>query len=419
MKKIRFPIFINSLLLILIASFGINSSAQEPVRIAFMDPLSGAFAAIGTSGLKQLQFAADYFYNSKGGILDGRMIEIVPLDNKQSPTETQIQFRRAVSEELRIIFQGNSSAVANTLNQTINRYNRRNPGQEVLQINYSAVDPILTEENCSFWHFRFDAHAAMKLNVLTDYIAKQESIKSMYIIGQDYSFGQAVSDIPISLLAEKRPDIEIVGNEFHPIGQVKDFTPYVTKIVSSGADAVITGNFGADMVSLAKSIIDSGLDIPIYTFYAAYDGITATLGADGKNKIHLIHNETSNPIPTERRKDYMRAYKAANPNRDVTQPRLVNALQMIVQAMEQTQSTDPYDIALALEDMRFITLSDEEIWMRGDDHQIFQSLHLSVQTDEEIEFDADNSGFGLFSFFHVPAEETIVETSCQMRRPRR
>tara|TARA_B110000263_G_scaffold62610_1_gene53845 strand:+ start:487 stop:1746 length:1260 start_codon:yes stop_codon:yes gene_type:complete len=419
MKKIRFPIFINSLLLILIASFGINSSAQEPVRIAFMDPLSGAFAAIGTSGLKQLQFAADYFYNSKGGILDGRMIEIVPLDNKQSPTETQIQFRRAVSEELRIIFQGNSSAVANTLNQTINRYNRRNPGQEVLQINYSAVDPILTEENCSFWHFRFDAHAAMKLNVLTDYIAKQESIKSMYIIGQDYSFGQAVSDISISLLAEKRPDIEIVGNEFHPIGQVKDFTPYVTKIVSSGADAVITGNFGADMVSLAKSIIDSGLDIPIYTFYAAYDGITATLGADGKNKIHLIHNETSNPIPTERRKDYMRAYKAANPNRDVTQPRLVNALQMIVQAMEQTQSTDPYDIALALEDMRFITLSDEEIWMRGDDHQIFQSLHLSVQTDEEIEFDADNSGFGLFSFFHVPAEETIVETSCQMRRPRR
>ena len=419
MKKIRFPIFINSLLLILIASFGINSSAQEPVRIAFMDPLSGAFAAIGTSGLKQLQFAADYFYNSKGGILDGRMIEIVPLDNKQSPTETQIQFRRAVSEELRIIFQGNSSAVANTLNQTINRYNRRNPGQEVLQINYSAVDPILTEENCSFWHFRFDAHAAMKLNVLTDYIAKQESIKSMYIIGQDYSFGQAVSDISISLLAEKRPDIEIVGNEFHPIGQVKDFTPYVTKIVSSGADAVITGNFGADMVSLAKSIIDSGLDIPIYTFYAAYDGITATLGADGKNKIHLIHNETSNPIPTERRKDYMRAYKAANPNKDVTQPRLVNALQMIVQAMEQTQSTDPYDIALALEDMRFMTLSNEEIWMRGDDHQIFQSLHLSVQTDEEIEFDADNSGFGLFSFFHVPAEETIVETSCQMRRPRR
>ena len=419
MKKTKISLFFKSLVISSVFSLGSGTQAQEPVRIAFMDPLSGAFASIGTSGLKQLQFAADYFYNSKGGILGGRMIEVVPLDNKQSPTETQIQFRRAVSEGLQIIFQGNSSAVANTLNQTITRHNRRNPGQEVLQLNYSAVDPILTEDNCSFWHFRFDAHAVMKLNVLTDYIAMNEDIKSMYIIGQDYSFGQAVSDTSIRLLGEKRPDIEIVGNEFHPIGQVKDFTPYVTKIVSSGADAVITGNFGADMVSLARSIIDSGLDIPIYTFYAAYDGITATLGEDGKNRIRLIHNETSNPIPTEKRKDFIRAFKAANPNNDVTQPRIINALQMLVQAMEQTQSTDPYDIALALEDMRFTTLSDEEIWMRGTDHQIFQSLHISVHTDEGIEFDADNSGFGLFSEFHVPAEETIVETSCQMRRPRR
>ncbi|MFP6840234.1 MAG: ABC transporter substrate-binding protein, partial [Pseudohongiellaceae bacterium] len=308
---------------------------------------------------------------------------------------------------------------ANTLSTTISRFNRRNPGKEVLQINYSAVDPILTEDNCSFWHFRFDAHAVMKLDVLTDFIAMNEDIKSMYIIGQDYSFGHVVADNAIRLLNEKRPDIEIVGSEFHPIGQVKDFTPYVTKIVSSGADAVITGNFGADMVSLARSIIDSGLDIPIYTFYAAYDGITATLGEDGKGKIHLIHNETSNPIPTQERKEFIRAFKAKNPNNDVTQPRLANALSMVVAAMEKTQSTDPYDIALALEDMRFTTLGGEEIWMRGEDHQIFQSLHISVHTDEGVEFDADNSGFGLRTIYHVPAEETIVETSCQMRRPGR
>ena len=384
-----------------------------------MDPLSGAFASVGTSGLKQLEFAADYLFNSRGGILNGRTIEIVPLDNQNSPTETQIQFRRAVSEGIRIIFQGNGSAVANALNSAVTRHNRRNPGQEILQINYSAVDPILTEENCSFWHFRFDAHEVMKLNVLTDYIASNPDIKSVYIIGQDYSFGQILSDTSIALLKEKRPDIEIVGNELHPIGQVKDFTPYVTKIVSSGADAVITGNWGADMVSLARSIIDNGLDIPIFTFYAAYDGITATLGADGKNMIRLIHNETSNPIPTEQRKEFIRAFKTANPNNDVTQPRITNALSMIVVAMEETQSTDPYDIALALEDMRFTTLSGEEIWMRGDDHQIFQSLHISVHTDEGIEFDADNSGFGLFSEYHVPTEETIVPTSCRMRRPSR
>ena len=416
-RSFRKPLIAISL--VSVAILNSTSSAQEPVRIAFMDPLSGTFASIGNTGLKLLEFAADYYYNSKGGILGGRMIEIVPLDNKQSPTETQLQFRRAISEEIQIIFQGNSSAVASTLSQTISRHNRRNPDQEVLQINYSAVDPILTEDNCSFWHFRFDAHANMKLDILTDYIALNPDISRMYIIGQDYSFGQVVSDTTIKLLNEKRPDIEIVGNEFHPIGQVKDFTPYVTKIVSSGADAVVTGNFGADMVSLARAIIDSGLDIPIYTFYAAYDGITATLGESGKNKIRLIHNGVANPLPTEARKQLNRDFKIANPNYDITQPRIVNALQMVVTAMEETQSTDPYDIAIALEDMRFTTIGGEEIWMRGEDHQIFQKLSISVHTDEGVEFDADNSGYGLVTEYQVPLEETIVESSCQMRRPRR
>lgn len=396
-----------------------NSQAQEPVRLGFLDPLSGTFASVGTSGLTLLEFAADYLYNSKGGILGGRKIEIVALDNKQSPTETQLQFRRAVSEELRIIFQGNSSAVANTLNQTITRHNRRNPGQEVLQINYAAVDPILTNEECSFWHFRFDAHAVMKLEVLTDFIAMNEEIKSVYIIGQDYSFGQVVADNTVRLLNEKRPDIEIVGNEFHPIGTVKDFTPYVTKIVSSGADAVITGNFGADMVSLARSIIDSGMDAPIYTFYAAYDGITATLGEDGKDRIRLIHTDSANPIASKTRRDFNHAFKAAHPNFDVTQSRLVNALMMVVTAMEQSQSTDPYDIAVALEDMRFTNIGGNELWMRPDDHQLIQPLYISKQTDEGIEFDADNSGYGLLTEYEVAAEDTAPEHSCRMRRPRR
>jgi branched-chain amino acid transport system substrate-binding protein len=384
-----------------------------------MDPLSGPFASIGTGGLTQLQYSADYFYNSKGGILDGRMIEIVPLDNKQSPTETQLQFRRAVSDGLQIIFQGNSSAVASTLSSTISRHNRRNLGREILQINYSAVDPALTEEQCSFWHFRFDAHAVMKLDVLTDFIVMNSDVKSLYIIGQDYSFGHVVSEASIRLLKEKRPDIKIVGNEFHPIGKVKDFTPYVTKIASSGADAVITGNFGADMVSLARSITDSGLDIPIYTFYAAYNGITATLGEDGKDRIQLVHTDPANPLPTEESKAYVRAYKAAHPNFDPSLPRLLNALAMVVEAIEKSQSTDPYDIALALEDMRFTTLNGDEVWMRSDDHQAFQPLYISIHTDDGVEFDADNSGYGLVTRHRVSGEDTVLESTCRMKRPRR
>ncbi len=393
------------------------ANAQDPIRIAFIDPQSGTFAATGETGYLQLKFAADYFYNDHGGVLGGRPIEVIALDNKNSAADSQQQLRRAISEGIQIVYSGNGSAVASALSTAIERHNRRNPDQRVIFMNYAAVDPILTGADCSFWHFRFDAHSDTKMDVMTSHIAANPDISKVYIIGQDYSFGKAVGDAAISMLAAKRPDIEVVGNELHPIGQVKDFTPYVTKIVSSGADAIITGNWGGDMVALGRAITDAGLDVPIYTFYAAYDGITATLGEAGKNRIRLVHNDYANPVTSEERIAFTRAFKAQYPHKDVTQPRLATSLKMLVNAMEETGGTDPYQLALAMEDMRVTNMTGEEVWMRGEDHQSFQPLYVSVHTDENVVFDADNSGFGLVTEFRVPAEDTITESSCKMNRP--
>lgn len=391
--------------------------AQEPIKIAFIDPQSGVFAATGESGFMVLDFAADYFYNDKGGVLGGRKFEVTALDNKNSAAESQLQLRRAISEGTQIVFSGNGSAVASALSTAIERHNRRNPDSQVLFINYAAVDPILTGADCNFWHFRFDAHSDMKMEAMTSHIAKNPDITKVYIIGQDYSFGKAVGDAAVSMLAAKRPDIEIVGNELHPIGQVKDFTPYITKIVSSGANAIITGNWGADMVALGRGIMDAGLEVPIYTFYAAYDGITATLGEAGKDQIYVVHNDFANPVTAPQRLEFTAAYKAKHPHKDVTQPRIVNALMMLATAIEKAGSTEPYDIAMAMEDMRITTITGEEIWMRPDDHQVFQSLNISVHTNEGINVDADNSGFALHTEFVVPSEETITQSSCRMTRP--
>jgi len=419
------PHFSAPLLCRLAASLGLSSllampvHAQEALRLAYIDPLSGAFAATGESGYKVLAFAADYFYNREGGVLGGRPIEIVALDNKGSAADSLLQLRRAIGEGIQVIVSGQSSAVASALSTTIERHNQRNPESRVLFLNYAAVDPLLTGADCNFWHFRFDAHADMKMDVMTSHIAANPAISKVYVIGQDYSFGKAVGDAAISMLNAKRPDIRIVGNELHPIGQVKDFTPYISKIVASGADAVITGNWGADMVALGRGITDAGLDLPIYTFYAAYDGITGTLGAAGKNRIHVVHNDHANPLPSDVRRDFTRAFEAANPGLDVTQPRLVNALMMLVDAMEAAGSSEPYDVALALEDRRLTTMTGEEIWMRADDHQLFAPLNISVHTDEGIEFDTDNSGYGLLTTFTVPLEDTVTQSSCQMTRPAR
>jgi branched-chain amino acid transport system substrate-binding protein len=391
--------------------------AAEPVRIAYVDPLSGPFAATGENGLKQFHFAADQI-NRAGGVLGGRNLEIVPFDNKVSPQESLIQLKKVLSEGIQFVFQGNSSGVAHAISDAVEKHNSRNPGNRVLYLNYSAVDPALTNEKCHYWHFRFDAHADMKMAALTDVIKANPKIKKIYIIGQDYSFGKAVAAAAVTMLGQKRPDVQIVGNELHPIGKVKDFSPYVQKIIAAGADAVITGNWGADMISLAKAANEAGLKAPFYTYYAASDGVTAAIGAAGVDRIRLVHESPAgNPKPVKAAADYYTAYKKLHPQNDVNQPRIQIALQMLALAINRAKSTDPDKVAAALEGLEYTTINGDRVVMRKDDHQLLMPIYISVHSDKNIVFDFDNSGFGLVNESTVEREKATLPATCKMQRP--
>lgn len=400
---------------VLLAAASVPAQSADTIRMAFMDPLSGPFAAVGTSGIRQFEFTAEKI-NAAGGIM-GKKVEIVGFDNKVSPKESLIQLKRVIAEGIQVVFQGNSSGVANALIDAIDKHNERNPDQRILYINYSAVDPALTNEKCSYWHFRFDAHADMKMNALTDVIAADKAMKKIYVIGQDYSFGKAVADGAQKYLAEKRPDIEIVGNELHPIGKVKDFSPYIQKIKASGAQAVITGNWGADMLGLAKAASDAGLDIPFFTYYAAGNGNTKAIGKGGVGRVRLVSEGTTNPPMTEEWDAILAEYKKKHPDEDWTQPRTSNALRMVAAAMEKAQSTQPIKVAAALEGMTFTSWWGDKLEMRASDHQLQMPVRISVHTDQNIKWDMDNSGFGLLNESEVSAQAASVPTTCKMVRP--
>jgi branched-chain amino acid transport system substrate-binding protein len=403
---------------VLSMALGASAAFAENVKIAFIDPLSGPFAATGSNGLKQYEFAAEKLVNEQGGVLGGQMFEIVPFDNKISPKESLIQLQVAIDQGIRYVAQGNSSGVANALTDAIDKHNRRNPDSRVLFLNYAAVDPALTNDKCNFWHFRFDANADIKMDALTDAIAKDESIKKVDIIGQDYSFGKAVAAAAVKNLNAKRPDIEIVGNELHPIGKVKDFTPYARKIMASGADAVITGNWGADMVNLGNGIIDNGFSGPIYTYYAAGSGITAAIGEAGKGKIRLISEGQINPPVSDRAAEYVAAYKEKNPDGNVDQPRIANVIDMLARAINEAgTATDVVAVASALEGMEHDSIWGTKLVMRPQDHQLIQNMHIGMHTDENVTFDYDNSGYGIVTETTVEMAGMDSETTCKMRRP--
>lgn len=390
----------------------------ENIKIAFIDPLSGPFATTGTNGLAEWTFAADELVNKQGGVLGGTNFEVVAFDNKMSGKESLVQLQVAIDQGIRFIAQGNSSGIAGAITEAVNKHNRRNPDDRVLFINYSAVDPALTNDNCNFWHFRFDANADIKMDALTDVMAQDDGIEKVYLIGQDYSFGKAVAAAAVRDLGNKRPDVEIVGNELHPIGKVKDFTPYARKIVASGANAVITGNWGSDMVGLGKAIIDSGFDGPIYTYYAASNGITRTFGADGKGTIRLVSEGAINPPASDRAAAYVEAFEAKYPDHDISQARIANAVEMLAKAIDEAGSADDVvKIAYALEGMEHDSIWGGKLYMRPQDHQMIQNVHIQQHTDDGVTFPLDNSEYGLVVESTVEMAAMDAPTTCKMDKP--
>ena len=390
----------------------------DNIKIAFIDPLSGPFASTGTNGLHQFEFAAENMINANGGVLGGDTFEIVAFDNKISPKESLIQLQVAIDQGIRFIAQGNSSGVANAITEAVNKHNKRNPESRVLFLNYAAVDPALTNDKCNFWHFRFDANADIKMDALTDVIASNDAIKKVYVIGQDYSFGKAVAAAAVANLTAKRPDIEIVGNELHPIGKVKDFTPYSRKIVASGADAVITGNWGSDMLGLGKSVIENGYTGPIYTYYAAGSGITGAFGESGKGVIRLVGEGQINPPASDAAEAYYNAFKAKYPDGNIDQPRISNVIGMLAQAITAAGTADDVvAVANALEGMEFDSMWGTKVFMRPNDHQAIQNVHISAHTNEGVTFAYDGSDFGVVVESTVEMAAMDSTSTCEMKRP--
>lgn len=401
-------------------ALSVSASAvmAENIKIAFIDPLTGPFATTGTQGKAEYEFAAEKLVNEMGGVLGGQKFEIVSFDNKMSGKESLIQLQVAIDQGIRFIAQGNSSGIANAITDSIAKHNKRNPDNRVLFLNYSAVDPALTNDKCNFWHFRFDANADIKMDALTDVMAEDENMKKVYLIGQDYSFGKAVAAAAVRDLGNKRPDVEIVGNELHPIGKVKDFTPYARKIVASGADAVITGNWGSDMVGLGKAIIEAGFEGPVYTYYAASNGITRTFGEAGKGTIYLVGEGAVNPPPSDRASEYVKAFNDKYPDHDVSQGRIANVVEMLAKAIEQAGTAeDVVKIAYELEGMEHDSIWGGKITMRPQDHQAIQNIHIQKHTDEGVVHPLDNSPYGMVSDKVVVNASADAPTTCKMKRP--
>ena len=399
-----------------------HAQSPAPIRLALIEGLSGPFANTGESVVRNIAWAVERV-NARGGVPTAQGIRPMLLtrhDSKGQSEEALSALKSAIDDGAQVVLQGNSSANAAALIDAINKHNEREPTRRVLFLNYSAVDPALTNEKCSFWHFRFDAHADMRMAALMQVLREDQSVKSAYLIGQDYSFGQAVLREARRQLGVQRPDVQIVGDELHPMGRVKDFLPYAAKIKASGAQAVITGNWGNDLTLLVKSAREAGYEGKFYTFYGNALGAPAAIGEAGLGRVIAVADWLSN-VPGEASAQFYKSFRQRfpKPSEDYVHVRMQLMIEALAQAVEKAGGTDPVALALQLEKAR-VGIAGQSGSMRAQDHQFQQPLVVGVmarQGSPGVPFDVEGSGYGFKVVRQIKAEQARLPSTCQMVRP--
>ena len=385
----------------------------EVVKMVRIDAQTGLLGPVGVNQLKSYQFFAEKF--SGAGNPAGVTFEVTGIDNKLSPTESLNALKSAIDQGVRYILQGNGSSVALALSDAVTKHNERNPGKEVIYINDSAVDPDLTNSKCSYWHFRFDADTSMKMEAMSSYMKDQKDIQKVYILGQNYSHGVQVAKYIKETLARKRPDVQIVGEDLHPLAQVRDFAPYVAKIKASGADSVVTGNWGSDLSLLVKAAYEGGYTGKFYTYYTGVTGTPSALGTKGDGKVYQIAYSHYNH--GGQMDKWMNEFKTKY-NDDFYTASIIRVYEVLGAAMAKAKSTDPVKVAAAMEGIKVKTFNGE-VEMRKLDHQLQQPLYMTVwqKAGGKYPYSPEGTGMTLVPVKEYPNYVSSTPTSCQMKRP--
>jgi branched-chain amino acid transport system substrate-binding protein len=388
--------------------------AQGTIKVMYTDPLSGPFAQVGDQNLQQFKYIIDYI-NGRGGAL-GRKFELVSFDNKSQPSEALLALKSATDQNIPVIMQCSGSNIAAALIEGVDKHNERNPTNRIVYVNCGAVATELTNEKCSYWHFRMDAHVGMKAETMVRALPKD--VTKVYLLNQDYLFGQSVQRDVKTFLGKLRPDVKVVGDELIPLGKVKDFSPYVTKVKASGAQALITGNWGPDMTLLIKSGMDSGLDIRYYTMYAHLGGGATAIGPAGNGKVRSVMSFHENIAVETGKTDtegWTKQFRSTH-DFDFYAAGFRTIFEFLQAAMNKAGSADPVKFSAALEGLTITDMLGHQVTMRKADHQILSEYFVGVFT-KGVKYDSEKTGLGWKTETTVLPKDLDQPNTCNMKRP--
>jgi len=344
-------------------------SQTGPIKIGVTEPLSGPVTYVGEGFVAGVKFAANKL-NQSGGVL-GRQVEIVPADSELKP---DVATRRAndllFGEKVDILAMGTGSSIAKAVSQVANQNHK-------IFISYSTEAAEFTGEEFFDTSFRCCLNTDMHSGMLAVYFCKTAPQKptKFYLLNQDYNFGRACADgFKKAFDRVKGPNQVIVGEEYHPLQKVQDFGPYITKIMASGAEVVITGDWGQDNRLLLQQGKALGWKVKTGEYFLN-DAVVLQAVKDAAVG-HITADAYHMTIDTPENRAYLQEWRKHYPDApinyrypDLAITRAVNAILWAGDVINRAGSLDTDKIIKAWEGAKFKAVWGE-VEMRACDHQI-------------------------------------------------
>ena len=240
--------FFAGLLVILALLGGGVVRADAETKVGLLLPNTGVLAALGTAITEGFELALEQAGRSDAFALIREDTEIKPAIGLAKARKLVYQ------DEVDVIVGVVSSGVLGALRDFIH-------SAETPLIVANAGNNHATGKDCSPYIMRVSFSNGQINRPMGTWLAEQ-GVNTAYTLAPDYaaghqmieSFGKAFTD----------GGGKVIGSEFTPFGQTKDFSAYLTKAQASGADAIFVFYAGSEAINFVKQYHSFHIKTPLY-----------------------------------------------------------------------------------------------------------------------------------------------------------
>jgi branched-chain amino acid transport system substrate-binding protein len=274
-----------------------GSTGGQTIRIGWVSPLTGVCADDGHQMLDGANMAIKEI-NDAGGI-NGKKLELVPQDDKSDPKEAANIATKFTADSSIAAVLGNYNSSCDLAGAPI--YDQA----MVPMINYGSSPVFTTQDNP--YLFRVAVTDAFQGSFVSQWMF-DEGHKNVAILYENDDFGNGLKDVVSNKVAQLGG--KVVGKWSYDLGATKDYTPMLTDIKGSGADALFIGGLYTEGALICEQEKQLGINLPVYSTDGLYEDDLIKLGGsavEGVKVSGLFLPTSTDPKVTA----FVQAYKAA------------------------------------------------------------------------------------------------------------